>query len=183
VQLQIDVPVQHWNIPNLPKTKITENKRWSATIINCVFHLFQKVLLVRLLMAEFIKCLFSIEFLLMAEWIIPSLRKPSNHQVTAISSHIIHVLPNIVLPLSTLNQVCSFECQSCGNSFWELWWSPGNFVIRTGCYVAHLFPTCNRCIILSPPTYNPTPQNRLLPFCLWLCGIIQHWHYHLFQFR
>lgn len=63
------------------------------------------------------------------------------------------------------------ECQSRGKKFWELWWSPGNFVIRTGCYVAHLFPTCNRCIVLSPPTYIPTPQNHLLPFWLWLCGM------------
>jgi hypothetical protein len=67
----------------------------------------------------------------------------------------------------------ALEYQSCRKKIWELWWSTGNFVIRTGCYVAHLFPTCNRCIILSPPTYNPTPQNHLLPFWLWLCGMAE----------
>ncbi len=169
-QVQIGVRVQHWNIPNLPKTKIAENKWWSVTIIHCVFHLFQKVLLVRLSMSKFIKYLFSIEFLLMAEWIIPSLRKPSNHQVTAISSHVIHVLPDIVLPISILNRVCTWV-----SILWKkvlgvmvVTWQ---FCHKNWMLCCTPLPNMQQLHQLFPPTYDPTPQNRLFPFWLWLCGM------------
>jgi hypothetical protein len=112
----------------------------------------------------------------MAEWIIPSLRKLSNLQVTAISSHIIHVLPDIVLPLSILNRVWTWVSilQKKVLGVMVVTWQ---FCHKNWMLCAHLFPTCNSCIILSPPTYNPTPQNRLLPFWLWLCGIL-NWNYH-----